>query len=192
MAGRRSARATGWIPLDQQLRRLNLVKREVMGDGNCLIHAAYRDLADDEGTTTFTYAAVGAVRATLDAFITEHRAQLRLSLDYSWRLRQLPARGARLWRVASPVARPRRQGDATLRPLSQEWSALGGAAHPFVSRAKWHGGRGTLDARVCAYSPRHHMFRARVRARVTLYSTRRVKQCTQAAVCVPCARRRSL
>jgi hypothetical protein len=46
--------------------------------------------------------------------------------------------------------------------------------------------------RFCAFPPLHHTCCARVRARVPLRSARRVMQRAPVAVCVPCARRRSM
>ena len=46
--------------------------------------------------------------------------------------------------------------------------------------------------RFCAISPLHHTCRTRIRAGMSLHSTRRVTHRAQAAVCVPCAHRRSV
>jgi hypothetical protein len=105
------------------------------------------------------------------------------------RLQQLPARGACLRRVASPLARLGQHVKVEAHPLSQEWSALGGAARTFATGAKRHGGRRTLDARFYACPPLHHTCRAHVQAGMSLRSARRVTQSAPAVVCAPCARR---
>ena len=46
--------------------------------------------------------------------------------------------------------------------------------------------------RFCAISPLHHTCRTRIRAGMSLHSTRRVTHRAQAAVCVQCAHRRSV